>query len=672
MTKLRFVSLLTIVVLLLAACGGGAAAPAAPAPAAPAAEATKADTAAVTETTATTSTTAAAPAADAGAKEAPALAELVKAGKLPALDERLPKEPFVVGPGVLISKEDLPNWEPGQYGGTINTAHSVADWAPDVFVMLNEPLLQAPGLSVQGIQGNVLKSFEVNADNTEFTFHMREGLKWSDGEPVTTADVKFVYENIYGNEKLSPSGPPARFRNGFDPAGEPGKLAITDDYNFKLTFTKPYGGFLRNITIEGWDGYTELIRPSHIMKQYHADFAKPEELKALLAKENLKDEWWQLFTKHDCQNWNATADRCIGFPTLNPWLSVKSESTGVKTFERNPYYWKVDTDGKQLPYIDKIVSVQVEDVEMVNQRVLTGDVDFLRESTGLVKVPLYKENEEKAGFNTVLLDMHVDSSALFLNETFKDETWRKLAQDLRFRQALSMALNRQEFIDSIYYSFAGLPLTSVGEENSKYDVAKANSLLDDLGMKTKDADGFRMGPDGKPFSILLEHGAHAPDLQPAAELVAAQLKEVGIKVNVKRIDSTLWGNRNSANELQATVFWTHDQGWDSGYTGGVFDQSAPAWQLWHTSNGKQGEEPPAWVKQAWDLDVKRWSSVSGSDEYNKLKEEGYAWARTNLPVIQIVEKVKYAMIANKKLHNVPQGGFAIAANFAGEQLWYGK
>ena len=154
--------------------------------------------------------------------------------------------------------------------------------------------------------------------------------------------------------------------------------------------------------------------------------------------------------------------------------------------------------------------------------------------------------------------------------------------------------------------------------------------------------------------------------------MAAQLKEVGIKVNVKRIDSTLWGNRNSANELQATVFWTHDQGWDSGYTGGVFDQSAPAWQLWHTSNGKQGEEPPAWVKQAWDLDVKRWSSVSGSDEYNKLKEEGYAWARTNLPVIQIVEKVKYAMIANKKLHNVPQGGFAIAANFAGEQLWYGK
>jgi len=215
-------------------------------------------------------------------------------------------------------------------------------------------------------------------------------------------------------------------------------------------------------------------------------------------------------------------------------------------------------------------------------------------------------------------------------------------------------------------------LTSVGEENSKHDVAKANALLDDLGMKTKDADGFRMGPDGKPFSILLEHAADAPDFQPAAELVAAQLKEVGIKINVKRLESALRDQRRNANELQATVGWTHDQGWGNGYTGGAADSAGRQWELWHSSNGKQGEEPPAWVKQAYDLDVKRWSAVAGSDEYNKLMEEGFAWSRTNLPIIQIVEKVKYPMIAKKTLRNVPQGGFAIAANFAGEQLWYGK
>ena len=522
MGKVKFASLLVILVLLLAACGG---APAAEAPAAqpPAAEAPAA----------------AAPSGEV-AKEAPSLAAAVAAGTLPPLEERLPKVPFVVGPGVLLSEENVPDWAPGQYGGTLNTAHSVADWAPDVFVMLNEPLLSAPDLSVQGIRGNVLESFEVSDDNTVFTFKMREGLKWSDGTPVTTEDVRFTWENIYGNDKLFPGGVPARFRTGYDPGGDPMTLEILDDYTFKLTATKPYGGFLRNITIEGWNGYTVLVNPSHVLKKWHPDFTPIEEMAEELAKNNLTDEWWTLFTSQKrCENWHVTADRCIGFPTLNPWISVPSETTGVKVFDRNPYYWKVDTEGKQLPYIDRIVSVQVEDVEMVNQRVLAGDVDFLRESTALVKVPLYKENEERGGFRTVLTDMHVDSSILYLNQTFPDETWRKLAQDIRFRQALSLAIDRDEIIESVYYGFASKPLVSVGEEFSQYDVARANALLDEMGLTERGANGMRM-VDGQPFSILLEHGAHAPDLAPVAELVSEHLKDIGIDVQVKQIDPTLW------------------------------------------------------------------------------------------------------------------------------------
>jgi len=642
--------------MLLAACGGApAAAPAADAPAA------------------TEAAAAEAPAAAAGdAKEAPVLAEMVAAGTLPALADRLPKVPFVVGPGVLLSETSLPDWKAGQYGGTLNTAHSVADWSPDVFVMLNEPLLQAPDLSVQGIQGNVLESFEVSPDNTVFTFKMRDGLKWSDGEPVTTEDVRFTWENIFGNEKLYPNGLPARFRAGFDPGGDPMTLEIVDPTTFKLTSTAPYGGFLRNITIEGWNGYTELVNPSHVLKKWHPDFTPIEDMKAELEKNNLKDEWWQLFNQQKwCQNWNDTADRCIGYPTLNPWVSVASETPGIKVFERNPYYFKVDTEGKQLPYIDKLVSVQVEDVEMVNQRVLSGDVDFLRESTGLVKVPLYKENEAKGGYRTVLTDMHVDSSVLYLNQTFNDEAWRKVSQDIRFRQALSHAINRQEVIDSVYYGMAGMPAVSVGEENATYDVDAANALLDEMGLTEKDADGFRM-VDGKPFSILLEHAAHAPDLEPVAELITEQLKDVGINLQVKRIDPNLWTQRGLANELQATMFWGHDQGWDSDYSGANFDRVGRLWDLWHDTNGKEGEEPPQWVKDMYELDAKRWSSVSGSDEFNKLKEDTFVWSRANLPAITIVEKVKYPMIANAKLNNVASAGYAIASNFAGEQLWYGQ
>lgn len=667
MKKFRFLSLLVVLALILAACGGGAA-PAADQPAAEAPAATEAPTEA-----AAPADQAAAPAAD-GALEAPMLAAKVAAGELPALEERLPAEPKVVGPGVLLSEESLPDWTPGQYkdGSVIRTAHSVADWAPDVFVMLNEPLLQAPDLGVQNIQGNVIKSFEVSDDNTSFTFHLREGLKWSDAEPVTTEDVRFTWENIYNNEKLSPGGIPARFRTGYDPAGEPGTLEIVDDYTFKLTYNAPYGGFLRNITIEGWNGYTVLINPAHVLKKWHTDFTPIEEMKEELEKNNLTEEWWTLFGQKWCQNWNVTAERCIGYPTLNPWLSQPSDSPSTKIFERNPYYFKVDTEGKQLPYIDKIVSQQVEDVEAVNLKVLTGEVDFLRESTGLVKVPLYKENEEKGNFNTVLLDMHVDSSVLFLNQTFDNPTWQKLAQDVRFRQALSHAINREEIIESVYYGFAGLPLNTVGEANATYDVEKANALLDELGMTERDSDGFRLDPDGQPFSILVEHGAHAPDLEPIAELLAAQMKEVGINLQIKRIDGQLWDQRQNANELQATVFWAHDQGWDDDRLGTNINLVGRQWNLWHTSAGKEGTEPPAWVTEFFDRNVARWGSVSGSDEYNKLAQEGYAWAQANLPSITIVESVKYPMIANKALRNVPSAGYAIACNFAGEQLWYGE
>jgi peptide/nickel transport system substrate-binding protein len=143
-------------------------------------------------------------------------------------------------------------------------------------------------------------------------------------------------------------------------------------------------------------------------------------------------------------------------------------------------------------------------------------------------------------------------------------------------------------------------------------------------------------------------------------------------MQIKRIDSQLWGQRQNANELQATVFWSHDQGWDDDRLGGNMNLVGRQWNLWYTSNGKEGVEPPDWVKKFWDLSVARWGSVSGSDEYNTLAQEGWNWAQENLPQITIVESVKYPMIASKKLHNVPQGGYAIACNFAGEQLWYGE
>jgi peptide/nickel transport system substrate-binding protein len=599
------------------------------------------------------------------------LAELVKAGKLPPVDERLPEEPFVVGPGVLITEQDLPDWQPGRYGGTLRGAHFRVNWDPDVFVMMNEPLLIAPGIGVQGIRGNIVKDFEVSDDNKVFTFHLRKGLKWSDGQPVTTEDVRFTYEDVLLNEEITPVFP-ARMRTGGTTTGEPMKLEILDDYTFRITFSAPYGGFLRQLTIEKWVGYSELLRPAHYLKQFHPKYTPMEQLKPLLQEQNLgEDQWVQLFNLKDCINWELTNRQCIGFPVLTPWMIVEGPENAL-TFERNPYYFKVDTEGKQLPYIDKIVTALVENAEAVTLKILTGEVDFMRETTALAKLPLYKENEEKAGFRVVLLDMHVDPTGLIINRTYNDPTWRSVVGDVRFLQAVSMAINRQEIIDSIYYGFASLPLKTVGEELSQYNPDRANALLDEMGLDKRDADGFRLGPDGKTFTILLEHGAHAPDIPLVAELIAEHLKKVGLKVLVKQIDPQLWGQRANANELQATMIWTDDQGWDDRWTRLALCQGGGSrlWCLWDETAGQQGEEPPEWVKKGLELNAKRWTTIPGSEEYNQIVEQELAWHRENLPIITMVENVKYAMIASRRLGNIPSSGYAIAANFSGEQFFF--
>jgi peptide/nickel transport system substrate-binding protein len=659
-------SLLVVLTLVLTSCAQATPAPKAEPTKAPAPAATKAPEPAKAEPT-----KAPAPAASKYA-EAPMLTELVKAGKLPAIDQRLPEVPLVVDKGVIVSEKDLPDWQPGKFGGTLRVGHSVANWNPDVFVMMDEATLIGQGISMDGIRGNVVESYKVENDNKDFTFKIRKGLKWSDGQPVTTADVKFTFEDMYGNEKLFPNGQPNEFRVGFSVKGEKGALTVIDDYTFKISFPKAYGGFVRNMWIEGWKGYTLMINPAHYLKQWHAKYAdiNSEKIKAEMTKMNLKDEWWQLFTQKWCRNWDMTNPRCVDYPGLYPWVGKPSGSPSLLTFERNPYYYKVDTKGQQLPYIDKIVSQQVENVEMLNMKLLTGEIDFMRESTALVKIPLYKENEAKAGFRVVLTDMHVDSSGMRLNQTFDDADWKTVVGDLRFRQAISLAINRKELIETIYYGYASLPLELVGEQYSKFDVAAANKLLDDMGLTKKDADGTRLYASGKPINILLEHGAHAPDISPVSDLAAQYLKAIGIKLTVKQIDPSAWGQKWDANQIQATVMWSHDRGWDNDAVTGSVGRAGREWARWMDTEGKQGVEPPAWAKKAYDIDARRWQVVSGSDDYKKVVAEGTQWCRDNLPYINFVENVKYPMVVSAKLGNVPQSGFAIGANFSGEQLFF--
>jgi peptide/nickel transport system substrate-binding protein len=637
-------ALLLLSTAILSGCGGGQ----------PATEPTEAPT----ETQAPAETEGEAPAET----EAPEITEYKQSPMLDGMDlppvaERLPEEPKIYNE----MPEDLMDYEIGRYGGTLRTVTAVVNWDADVFVMNNEPLVNSPACLGKEFTGNIVQGYEASADQKEFIFHLRKGLKWSDGEPVTIEDYRFAFEDVIFNEELTPIFP-QWLRGGGSPDGEPVKFEVIDDWSFKLTFDQPYGGLPIRLAIQGWKGYTDVLKPAHYLKQFHKKYNTDEaDLEAKIKEAGFEPgEWINLFNLKDVTNWELTQKESIGFPMLYPWLIKKAGDT-VYEYERNPYYHKVDEAGNQLPYIDRIQSTLVQDMEMVTMKTLAGEVDISRESAALVKMPLYKENE-KNGITAYLCNMHVTPTDISLNLTYDAPNWRKVVQDVRFRQALNLAMNKEEIVDSIYYGFAE---PSIMQDNT-YDLAKANELLDEMGL-TKGSDGFRKGPDGKTFEIPFEVYDAAPDIIPLTELVMDQWSQLGLKVSMKTIDSALWNTRLDANELQAHVMWTHTPLWQNSDFGQ--GQWCPLWNRWWNTGGKEGEEPPEEVKKFLGL-VDKIYQVPAEESY-KVNEEIRAELGKNLWYFVHVENVKQPMVTNAKLGNVSDKTYAIACNFAGEG-WFFK
>jgi len=589
-------------------------------------------------------------------REAPMLAELVAAGKLPPVQERLPLKP-------KVSNEMPPSqlaFQVGRYGGTIRTLTPEAEWDTDIFAMCNEPLINTPGILGEEITGNICDSFEVNAAQTEFTFHLREGLKWSDGEPVTTGDVMFAYEDVMMNTELT-TRPPTWLRAGNKGTGTPYKVSAKDDYTFTITFDEPYGGFLLAVAISGWRSYVELLKPAHYLKKFHTKYATKAEIDAAIKEANAEG-WPQLFALKDVTNWEMTYPPALGFPNLYPWI-LKETSQQGQIYERNPYYFKVDTAGNQLPYVDYLDSTYVADTEVIQMKILAGETDFARTQPKFVKLPLYKENEAKGGYKTAMLQFHATSIDLFLNLAHPDPVWREVVRNADFRRALNFALDREEIIDAVLYGYASLPDFNPAE----YNVDKANQLLDSIGLDKRSADGYRLGPDGQIFEIPFETGVQRADMIPTLELVVQFWEKVGIRTTMKRIDGSLWTQRRDANELKATIYWIESLWYQAGVGINLW---APLWDQWWNSGGAEGEEPPQDVKDLLEVraSITTLPPSEGIKAYAKMK----AMVADQLYFYVPVEKVLQPLIFSARLGNVSESpdAIAIGVNFSAEQFYY--
>lgn len=595
--------------------------------------------------------------------EAPMLAELVKAGKLPPVEQRLPKNPVVVD-----TVEEI-----GKYGGTVRMIHM----APESFVSnydwFVERLLRISAKDLKTIEPNVIESWKVSRDGREYTLKLREGMRWSDGDPLDTEDIRFWYEDVLMNKDLNP----VIWRKVWGYGDKPVECQIIDKYTFKLKFAKPFGTFpLWMSRIETGAGVNSMILPSHALKKYHIKYAKKEDLERLM-KEYKYDQWFQLFNRfiNDAGPWDATAEP--RWPTLQPWFIAERPSPGVIIMERNPYYWKVDKAGNQLPYIDKIRIDLANMPETVNMKIIAGELDYVgQHDVSIAYYPIYKKHEKDGNYRVLLWEgTMTDKYILLPNNTHPDPVMRKLMNNVLFKRALSVAINREEINKVLFFGLAKpsqacvVPWSSYYDEKfakayAQYDPALANKLLDSIGLNKRDKEGFRLRPDGKRLSIIITHAGTRVGAATSkfADMIVDYWRAIGIDARQNQVDEQLWWAKVQANELDMWI-WHMDRTTDMLFPIDPvwfvpiqqWHGHAPLWEQWYETGGKQGEKPPESVLKLYDIYHKMQETISEKERI-RLGKMLLDFQAKNLHVIGIVTDVPVPLVVSNRLRNVPEKG----------------
>jgi peptide/nickel transport system substrate-binding protein len=496
--------------------------------------------------------------ADTDAKEAPMLAEQVKAGSIPALEERLPvASDIMVEPDVMSL---------GQYGGSVtSTSNDAARWGWGPYTEQSMFRFKQDGSGQ--VEANVCKEFSANEDATVWTIKLREGMKWSDGQPFTTDDIIFYYDHV-STPALNPDRTAVAVdTEGYYPAytSKPyncyqvtkdgvsywAEFAKVDETTFTVTFAAPKPGFPEAVAVDNkW-----MFLPKHFFINYVArkDGVADDPTFPLITEEQAIANANKDFGKQ----WEdyGTMGKDIGYynwdyaivPQIRSFIAVKDNwNTVGETYElvRNPYFWKTDSEGRQLPYLDSLKFLIINDADQIVLKQTAGEIDLSTVGSADYSTVATATQATHTVVQWITPEWQ-SGPALSLCQTVQDLDKRALFQDVRFREALSISVDRNLMNSTVmngqsrpYQASVQEGITGFDAEWSskwtEYDVAKANSLLDEITEPWDGTDGtFRkMKGTDKDVEIVISitdasvEGDYITLLQTA-------FKAIGVKVSDK-------------------------------------------------------------------------------------------------------------------------------------------
>ena len=579
-------------------------------------------------------------------------ADQVKSGALPPVDKRIPQQPWVV-------KEFAGGDGPGQQGGQINTLIASARDTRLMTVYSYTRLIVYDDKFK--LKPDILESYE-EKDGREFTFKLRAGHRWSDGQPFTTEDFRFFWEDVASNKDLSSGGPNVELLVD----GQPPKVEIIDPLTIRYTWDKPNPYFIES---QARAAPLFLFRPAHYLKKFHAKYTPEAEI--LKSAKGAQQSWVSIYRRLDVMYPNDNID----MPTLNPWVGITPSPAQRFVYVRNPYYHRIDEKGQQLPYVDRMIFT-VAATNLVPAKAGLGEADLQPRYLNMRDYTFLQKSAQTSRMNVRLWEAGSGSQlALYPNLTANDPEWRKLMRDVRFRRALSLAIDREELNQVVYIGLAKpsnntiMPRSELFKPEyatkwADYDPKLANKLLDEIGLTKKDSQGFRLLPNGRPATIVVEHASEETEDNDTLALIADNWKKIGIKMLSKPQTRDNLRLRTSSGEALMTAFAgvvtaaptpnTSPKEFAPTMLGGL---QWSRWGMFVESKGKQGEKCDlASACKLLDY-VKEWETGATVEDRRKAWDKILTSNADEVFSIGTVNGVRQPIVVGPKIRNVPKEAY---------------